>query len=202
MLGIQLFGAPSRNLKACVASNRCAQNMGISGSETTKPAIAKMLAIQRIASLFSLGTNMSRIAPTSGVNRTIESMWFCIKSSSRFSVASCQISSDIPSPMPYPWRNEQPTAVTRYPSAVRIIRNKTQQSGDHDQRVPLHQSPLQETGGIGQGARQRRRPVHQQAVNNPFVPPHREPRRGSRAPARTINGAINHVHISPRRSIA
>ena len=74
IVGIQLFGVPSRNLKACASSNRCAQNIGTSGIETSKPAKAKMLAIQRIAFLFSPGTNKSRIAPTSGVKRMIESI--------------------------------------------------------------------------------------------------------------------------------
>ena len=58
MEGIQLLGVPSRNLNAR-ASKRCAQNIGTSGSEIRKPPSAKMFAIQRIASLFSLGTNRS-----------------------------------------------------------------------------------------------------------------------------------------------
>jgi hypothetical protein len=48
--------------------------MGTSGSEIRKPPSAKMFAIQRIASLFSLGTNRRTNAPMSGVKRMIESM--------------------------------------------------------------------------------------------------------------------------------
>src|SRR5579871_587536 len=70
--GIQLLGEPSMNLKP--GSKRSAQNAGTSGSETRNPASAKMLAIHRMASLFSFGTNKSRKAPTSGVNRMIERM--------------------------------------------------------------------------------------------------------------------------------
>src|SRR5215471_9242674 len=76
MEGIQLLAAPSRNLKP--DSPRTAQNAGTSGRDTRRPARAKMLAIHRIASLFSFGTNNSRIAPTSGVNRMIERMWLDI----------------------------------------------------------------------------------------------------------------------------
>ena len=78
MEGIQLLGAPSMNLKVA-GSKRCAQNMGTSGSEIRKPPSAKKFAIQRMASLFSLGTNRRTSAPTSGVKRMIESMWFCMK---------------------------------------------------------------------------------------------------------------------------
>src|SRR5579863_3672816 len=76
MEGIQLLGAPSMNLNP--GSKRCAQNHGTSGMETIKPAREKMFAIQRMACLFSLGTKMSRIAPTSGVNKMIERIWLCI----------------------------------------------------------------------------------------------------------------------------
>ena len=41
MLGIQLLGAPSMNLKACVASKRWAQNMGTSGREIRNPPRAE-----------------------------------------------------------------------------------------------------------------------------------------------------------------
>src|SRR5207237_8975236 len=76
MEGIQLFGAPSMNLKP--GSKRCCQNRATSGIDTRKPASAKMFAIQRIPSLFSLGTKRRRNAPTSGVKRMIERMWFCV----------------------------------------------------------------------------------------------------------------------------
>src|SRR5580698_191538 len=76
MEGIQLLGAPSMNLKP--GSKRCAQNQGTSGSETKNPASAKRLPIQRMASLLSLGTKSSRIAPISGVNKMIERIWLCI----------------------------------------------------------------------------------------------------------------------------
>ena len=46
MVGIQVLGAPSMNLKAWLTSNLCAQNMGTSGIEIRKPARAKMFAIQ------------------------------------------------------------------------------------------------------------------------------------------------------------
>ncbi len=72
MVGIHVLGAPSMNLKP--GSKRCAQNIGTSGSEIRKPPNAKMLAIQRTASLLSLGTNKSTRAPRSGVNRMIERM--------------------------------------------------------------------------------------------------------------------------------
>ena len=74
MVGIQVLGAPSMNLKAWLISNRWAQNMGTSGIEIRKPPSAKMFAIQRMAFLLSLGTNRSTIAPSSGVNRMIERM--------------------------------------------------------------------------------------------------------------------------------
>src|SRR5579864_4986012 len=76
MEGIQLLGAPSMNLKP--GSNRCAQNHGTSGIETKRPAKAKIFAIQRMASFCSLGTNMSKRAPASGVNKMIERIWLCI----------------------------------------------------------------------------------------------------------------------------
>ena len=60
------------NLKP--GSKRCTQNQGTSGMDTSSPARAKMLAIQRMASFCSLGTKMSSSAPTSGVNRMIERM--------------------------------------------------------------------------------------------------------------------------------
>src|ERR1700674_2445169 len=82
MDGIQLLAVPSINLKP--GSRRFSQNQGTSGSETRKPASAKTFAIQRTASLFSLGTNKRTIAPTSGVNRMIERMRDCIE---QFSVA-------------------------------------------------------------------------------------------------------------------
>ncbi len=78
MEGIQLLGVPSMNLKRsglCI----CAQNHGTSGSEMRNPPSAKKFAIQRMAALFSLGTNRRMKAPTSGVKRMIESMWFCMK---------------------------------------------------------------------------------------------------------------------------
>ena len=62
-------------------SKRCAQNHGTSGIETRRPAKAKMLAIQRMASFCSLGIKMSRRAPASGVNKMIERIWLCIFSS-------------------------------------------------------------------------------------------------------------------------
>src|SRR3954452_10481291 len=75
MEGIQLFPVPSMNLNGAGSPLlTSAQKAGTSGSEIRNPPSAKMLAIQRIASLFSLGTNKSRIAPTSGVKRMIESM--------------------------------------------------------------------------------------------------------------------------------
>src|SRR5579864_8133669 len=70
--GIQLPGEPSMNLNP--GSKRCSQNMGTSGIETSKPASAKMFAIQRMAFLFSFGTNRRKNAPTSGVNRMIDKM--------------------------------------------------------------------------------------------------------------------------------
>src|SRR5579863_280896 len=76
MEGIQLFGAPSMNLNP--GSKRCAQNHGTSGIETSRPAKEKRFAIQRIASFCSLGTNMSKRAPASGVNKMIERIWLCI----------------------------------------------------------------------------------------------------------------------------
>src|SRR6201987_3796292 len=75
MEGIQLLAVPSINLKGSGSPLLTfSQNIGTSGSEIRKPARAKMLAIQRIASLFSLETNKSRIAPTSGVKRMMERM--------------------------------------------------------------------------------------------------------------------------------
>jgi len=55
-----------------------AQVIGTSGSEIRNPPSAKMFAIHRIASLFSLGTNRSRNAPTSGVKRMMDKMCVCI----------------------------------------------------------------------------------------------------------------------------
>src|SRR3982074_691126 len=85
MDGIQLLAAPSINLKP--GSRRFSQNQGTSGSETRKPASAKTFAIQRTASLFSLGTNKRTIAPTSGVNKMVDQIGLYMK---RFSVASSQ----------------------------------------------------------------------------------------------------------------
>src|SRR6516164_4141068 len=70
--GIHLSGAPSTNLKP--GSKRTCQNQGTSGRDRRKPAKAKILAIQRMVPLSSLGTNSSRIAPRSGVNKITERM--------------------------------------------------------------------------------------------------------------------------------
>ena len=83
MDGIQLFGLPSTNWKP--AWSFSAQNQGISGNETASPRKAKMLPIQRMASLFSLGTSMRRKAPTSGVNKIIERMWLYM----RYPILNC-----------------------------------------------------------------------------------------------------------------
>src|SRR5580704_12382576 len=126
MEGIQLFGVPSINLKRsalCI----CAQNHGTSGREIRKPPSANRLAIQRMASLFSLGTNRRISAPTSGVKRMIESMWFCMKV--QLLASSCV-------------------------SVVHVIKNKPYQSRGHHQRVPLHQTPLKQPRGIRQHPRQ------------------------------------------------
>src|SRR5947208_15146088 len=77
MDGIQLFVAPSINLNP--GSKRFSQNQGTSGRETRRPARAKRLAIQRMAFLLSLGTNKSRIAPTSGAKRLMDKMWLYMK---------------------------------------------------------------------------------------------------------------------------
>src|SRR5580700_1432515 len=74
--GIQLFGVPSMSLNP--GSKRCAQNHGTSGIETKRPANEKRFAIQRMASFCSFGMNMSKRAPTSGVNKMIERIWLCI----------------------------------------------------------------------------------------------------------------------------
>jgi hypothetical protein len=76
-VGIQLFAAPSWNLKP--GSLFTAQNHGTSGSDTANPAMAKTFASQRIAFLLSFGTNRRISAPTRGVNRMIERMWLYIK---------------------------------------------------------------------------------------------------------------------------
>ena len=76
MVGIQLLGLPSTNWKP--ARSFSAQNQGTSGNETANPSMAKMLATQRMAFLFSFGRNSRRKAPSSGVNSTIESMWLYI----------------------------------------------------------------------------------------------------------------------------
>ena len=78
MEGIQLPALPSMNLKP--GSKRLSQNIGTSGIEIRKPASAKKFAIQRTASLFSLGTNRRISAPSSGVKRMIDKIWFCIVS--------------------------------------------------------------------------------------------------------------------------
>ncbi len=51
---------------------------GPAAAKSESPASAKMFAIQRMASLFSFGTNRRRSAPSSGVKRMIDRMWFCI----------------------------------------------------------------------------------------------------------------------------
>ena len=76
MVGIQVFGAPSTNLKP--GRSFTSQNQRTSGRDTAKPRKAKMLATQRIAFLCSPGMSMSTTAPTSGVNNMIERMWLYI----------------------------------------------------------------------------------------------------------------------------
>src|SRR5579862_1729490 len=76
MEGIQLLGVPSMNLNP--GSARCAQNHGTSGIETKRQASEKSFAIQRMASFCSWGINMSKRAPTRGVNKMIERIWLCI----------------------------------------------------------------------------------------------------------------------------
>src|SRR5438270_13408380 len=76
IVGIQLLAAPSMNLKP--GSKRLSQNQGTSGREMRNPPSEKMLAIQRMAALLSLGTNKSRIAPSCGVKRMMERMCACI----------------------------------------------------------------------------------------------------------------------------
>src|SRR5579862_3852461 len=121
--GIQLFAAPSMNLNGAVSPLLTnAQNAGTSGSEIRNPPSAKILASQRMASLFSLGTNRSNIAPTSGVKRMIESMCDCIVSTFRRDVASY---------------------VSATASVIHVIKDEPDQSCGHDQRVPLHQPGLE-----------------------------------------------------------
>ena len=132
MEGIQLFGAPSINLKP--GSKRCCQNQATSGIDTRKPASAKMFAIQRMPSLFSLGTKRRRNAPTSGVKRMIERMWFCIylkvaPPSRRLSGGrhACRCEDETPSPQPARGRrydfsamcNTQQILLTRRPLPAR-----------------------------------------------------------------------------------
>src|SRR6516162_457988 len=89
MVGIQLLGEPSTNWKP--ARSFSAQNHGMSGNETANPRKPKTLAIQRMASLFSFGTNSRRMAPTSGVNKMIERMWLYMKSAFRKGRANLQV---------------------------------------------------------------------------------------------------------------
>src|SRR5579884_1133591 len=89
MLGIQLLGVPSTNWKP--ARSFSAQNHGTSGNDTPKPSMAKILAIQRMAFLLSLDTNSRRMAPTSGVNSTIESMWLYMKSALKRGRSNLQV---------------------------------------------------------------------------------------------------------------
>src|SRR5438128_8418917 len=132
MEGIQLFGAPSMNLKP--GSKRCCQNQATSGIDTRKPASAKMFAIQRMPSLFSLGTKRRRNAPTSGVKRMIERMWLCIylkvaPPSRRLSGGrhACRCEDETPSPQPARGRrydfsamcNTQQILLTRRPLPAR-----------------------------------------------------------------------------------
>src|SRR5580658_1557151 len=175
MEGIQLLGAPSMNLKP--GSKRSAQNIGTSGSETRKPPSAKKFAIQRMASLLSLGTNRSTRAPTSGVKRMIESIWFCMK------VLSCSASG----------------ATTL---VVHVIEHETYQARGHHQRVPLDQTPLEQTCRIRQHARENRRTVDADSVDDPFVPPTGNRRRQARDPAGGVDRAIHHIRVKPRGRFA
>src|SRR6516164_3705797 len=117
--GIHLSGLPSTNLNP--GSKRTCQNQGTSGRETRKPAREKILAIQRIVPLSSLGTNISRIAPMSGVNKMIERMWLCIVHPLR--------------------RRRRPRH--RSCSSPGVVGDDSYQTNHHHQAVPLHQTPLQ-----------------------------------------------------------
>src|SRR5579883_3206630 len=133
--------------------------MGTSGSEMRKPARAKRLAIQRIAALFSLGTNRRRMAPTSGVKRMMERMWFCIENSSQLPASSIPVSVQKSG-------REPGVLIGSLRLSVRIIKNKTQQARDHNEGVPLHLSPFEQAEWVGQDACQDRGAVDPEAVDD------------------------------------
>src|SRR5579864_2284842 len=120
MEGIQLLGAPSMNLNP--GSKRCAQNQGTSGIETSSPAREKRFAIQRMASFCSFGTNRSKRAPASGVNKMIERIWLCMF----YTVTRARA--------PAPHNSLSPG----------IVSDESHQSHHHHQCIPLHQTPLQQ----------------------------------------------------------
>src|ERR1700722_4236808 len=182
MEGIQLFGVPSMNLKP--GSKRSAQNIATSGSEIRKPPSAKKLAIQRMASLFSFGTNRSTRAPSSGVNKMIESIWFCMKdqllASSFLLLAESQ---------------ERPAGSCV--SVIHVIKNETYQACSHHQRIPLDQTPFEKTRGIRKHARQSRRAVDANAVDDPLVPPTGNCCSQTRDPSGCIDRAIDDMCVEP-----
>src|SRR5579883_1919001 len=168
--------------------------MGTSGSEMRKPARAKRLAIQRIAALFSLGTNRRRMAPTSGVKRMMERMWFCIENSSQLPASSIPVSVQKSG-------REPGVLIGSLRLSVRIIKNKTQQARDHNEGVPLHLSPFEQAEWVGQDACQDRGAVDPEAVDDPGVEPLGNRGGNAASPAASVDGAVHDVHVGPTSAV-
>src|ERR1035438_8626187 len=183
MEGIQLLGTPSTNLKRS-GLLICDQNIGTSGNEIRKPPSAKKFAIQRMASLFSLGTNRSTKAPRSGVKRMMDNMWFCMKD--QLLASSFRLLA-----------RSQERAARSCISVIHVIENETYQSRGHDQGIPLDQAPFEQARGIRKHARQDGGTVDADAVDDPFIPPTGNGCRETRNPTYVVDGCVNHVGVNP-----
>src|SRR5690349_4024579 len=150
-----------------------AQNQGTRGSEIRNPPRAKIFAITRTAYLFSRGTNSRRMAPASGVKSTMERMWLYISS---------VLSSQLP-------------VLSNTKSLGYVVNDKSQQPGHHDQRIPLHQSPLDQAHGIRHEARQNRGTIDENAIDDPGSSEPRKSADGARRPAGAVHGAVDHLGV-------
>src|SRR5262249_2526181 len=130
-----IHGARSTNWKSPLAG----LNWNQSGTETRKPASATPFAIQRIVSSFCLLTSRMATAPTSGVNKMIDSRGF-ISSLARLK------------PSPYedgnaerPGRSAPPSV--RLSSHEQIHGHECKNAEHHQHRVVLHEPGLEAAEG-------------------------------------------------------
>jgi len=85
---------------------------------------------------------------------------------------------------------------------IHVIKHEPNQPRGHDQRIPLHQSPLKQSRGIAEHACQNRWTVDADSVDDPFVPPTGECGNDARDPSTGVYHAVDDIRIEPRTGLA